>query len=386
VVIAIDAKDLCAADSSHGAGIGHYTWAIVLGLVRAAGRKHRFVIAVPSACSARDEQELTAAGNVTVIRGPSKRIPFLSRHLFLPVRLALARPDILFCPSGEAPLFWTGNTVATVHDLAVYEHPEWFEERDRGNLSRRVIFPRTVLRATRLICPSQATERSLNERFPAAQGKTSVVYEGTDARRIERLPSADKDLVLFVGTIEPRKNLTVAVRAFDAYLRRRPERAASTQFVIAGRVGWKADATLDAIREVNDAWRRVVGGDVVRLLGYVTNQEKESLLAKASVFLFPSLEEGFGLPVLEAMAAGIPVVTSERGAIPEVAGDSAMYVDPEDAEAASLALAQCLLMPDATVDFVRAGKQRAALFTWERAAAETLSILQASGTSSASTR
>jgi alpha-1,3-rhamnosyl/mannosyltransferase len=254
----------------------------------------------------------------------------------------------------------------------VYEHPEWFLERDRGNFSRRLIFPRTVKNSLKLICPSRATEASLIRRFPAAEGKTMVVYEGTEPTTVERMPLPDRDLILFVGTVEPRKNLVTAIEAFDLYLRKRQDRAPSTQFIIAGRTGWKAEETIDMVRAVNDAWRQVVGGDVIRLLGYVTDQEKESLLAKASVFLFPSLEEGFGLPVLEAMAHGVPVACSDRGSLREVASSAALLFDPTRPSEIAGAVER-LIGDEAEAARLRAaGGYRAAQFTWRATAAATL--------------
>ena len=99
------------------------------------------------------------------------QVPFFGRHLMAPLRLTLANPDVLFCPSGEMPLLWRGKAVVTVHDLSVYEHPEWFPDADRDNWSRRVIFPQSVRRASAVIAVSEATRASLVSRFPDTAGK-----------------------------------------------------------------------------------------------------------------------------------------------------------------------------------------------------------------------
>lgn len=380
MTIAIDARDICRSDGSRGAGIGHYTWEIVRAL--AAISPHPLVVAVPAAFSRRDEDVLREAGGrrqeggVKVIRVSKGKLPFVGRHVLVPLRLAFEKPDVLFCPSGEAPLGWLGKTVVTVHDLSVYEHPEWFPEGDRGNWSRRVIFPRSVARASAIVAVSESTRASLVARFPEAAGKTVVVHEGVALPAgFARAPGPD-DLVLSIGTVEPRKNYPTAIRALDAYLRRVPDRATTTRYVIAGAIGWKGDEALRAADEANAAWRAHAPDGLVKALGSVSEQEKWSLLSRASALLLPSWHEGFGLPALEAMAAGVPVIASAAGALPEVVGDAGMLVDPADADAMSLALAQCLLLPDGTKELVEEGRRRAAAFTWERAARETLDVLE----------
>jgi glycosyltransferase involved in cell wall biosynthesis len=141
-------------------------------------------------------------------------------------------------------------------------------------------------------------------------------------------------------------------------------------------MGWKTEPIVDAISATNETWRREAGREVVNHLGYVNEQEKFELYRQASCLLFPSWYEGFGLPVLEAMAAGAPVVTTARGAIAEVAGDAAMYVEPEDTEQMALAVAQCVMMPEAMGEMVAQAKNRAAEFTWERAARQTMEIIK----------
>lgn len=334
-MIAIDGTTLRARDGSPGAGIEHYTRMISSALIEAAPDRTRVV-------------------------SPIGRVPFASRHLTVPLQALLGRANVLFCPSGQIPVGWTGRAAIVVHDLAIYEHPEWFPKPGSA------LDARSIRRADVVFAVSEATRAQIGRLFPEAVDKVVVAYPGVVIPTDARQPRSD--MVLFVGTIEPRKNLVNAVAAFDAFLRMNPERAATTRFVLAGKVGWKAEPILEAVAQMNDAWRKKAGGDVVRLFGYVTEEEKSALYAQASCLFFPSLYEGFGLPALEAMAAGCPVVTSSRGALPEVCGDAAIYVDPDDVEQMSLALAQCVLLPEAMGEMVAQAKGRAAQFTWERAA------------------
>jgi glycosyltransferase involved in cell wall biosynthesis len=133
---------------------------------------------------------------------------------------------------------------------------------------------------------------------------------------------------------------------------------------------------MEVIRRVNDKWLASAGGDVIQLVGHVTESQKWSLLKHASVLMFVSWEEGFGLPLLEALAVGTPVIASNQGSLPEIAGDVAIMVEPNDIEQMSLAIAQCVLVPDGARALQEEAKQHAAEFTWERAAEATLRVIE----------
>ncbi|OGL96080.1 hypothetical protein A2348_01040 [Candidatus Uhrbacteria bacterium RIFOXYB12_FULL_58_10] len=353
--IAIDGTTLRARDGSPGAGIEQYTRMISSALV-------------------------AAAPDLIFVALPIGRLPIFSRHLSVALRAYLFGADILFCPSGQIPLGWLGRSVIVVHDLAVYEHPEWFPHKgfQHKMLDNAV---RSIRRADAIIAVSEATRDQIARLFPGVASKVRVVYPAVDVCQMAQ--TSRHETVLFVGTIEPRKNLVNAVAAFDTFLRMHPERSATARFALAGKVGWKSEEILEAIFQTNDAWRKKAGEDVVRLLGYVTEGEKQSLYAQAVCLFFPSWYEGFGLPALEAMAAGLPVIASNRGALPEVCGDAAMYVEPDDVEQMALALAQCVMLPDAMREMTAQAKNRADQFTWERAASEILDVIT---TLSASTR
>ena len=382
--IAIDGTMLCAKDGSRGAGIEHYTWSITKALLL-LGSKHEFIIVVPKILNHVRRRELQETGaKITFVSETGPRFPFLSRHAFLPLRLCLHRPDALFCPHGQIPLGWFGKSVITIHDLAIYMHPEWFPEQQ--DFSTRMVVPQSLSRAKHVIAVSQATQQQLHELDASVVGKTSVVYEGvgldeayaalSDTDETSTRFPFDRDFVLFLGTIEPRKNLLQAFLAFHAFLLERPEQATQIRFIVAGKKGWHTSEIEQELIRINHAWKDVEPNGVIQFLGPVTEQEKWQLLARASCLLYPSLDEGFGLPVLEAMGVGTPVICSNRGALPEVGGDVAVYVDPEDTEAMSFALTQCLLIPEGIRELREMGLARAAEFTWQRTASETLRILE----------
>jgi len=157
-------------------------------------------------------------------------------------------------------------------------------------------------------------------------------------------------------------------------LRQHPECVSTVRFILAGKKGWGTEEVSRLVQEVNQVWSDLAPEGVIQFLGAVTEEEKWILLARASVFVFPSFDEGFGLPVLEAMAVGTPVIASRAEAIVEVGGDAVMCVD--DVESFALAMAQCLLLPEGVKMLRKDGIDRAKEFTWERAARETLQVIE----------
>lgn len=382
--IAIDGTTLCAPDGSRGAGIEHYTWSIVSELIK-QGTKHEWFVATPPAFSEVRRRELEALGNnVTILPSFGPKMSFVTRHGLLPVRFGIRRPDVLFSPFGQIPLGWRGKSVITVHDVAIYEHPEWFP--DKQDVSTRVLVPKSLEKATHIIAVSEATKQKVEQLFPVTEGKVTTVHEGVGLEEAyEALKDADesstrfpfdRDFVFFIGTIEPRKNLVNALKAFDTFLKSRPDQAGLTRFIIAGKKGWHTQEIEQELVRVNHEWKDVEPNGVVQLLGAITEEEKWHLMARASCLLYPSWDEGFGLPLLEAMAVGTPVITSTQGSLPEVGGDAAVYVEPTDIEGMSLALTQCLLIPEGVRALREEGVKRAAAFSWKKAGAQTLNILE----------
>lgn len=170
--------------------------------------------------------------------------------------------------------------------------------------------------------------------------------------------------MLAVGTLEPRKNLP---RLVQAYARLEPELQERHPLVVVGPVGWEMGETSEALRSL---------GERCLMLGYVSDAALGELYRRAAVFCYPSLGEGFGLPVLEAMAAGAPVLTSDLSSLPEVGGDAAEYVDPLDVGAIAQGLRRLLLSPERRAELSELGRRRAAQFSWERTAALTLAALE----------
>ena len=279
------------------------------------------------------------------------------------------RPDVWHGPHYTLPLRVDVPTVVTVHDLTFFDHPEW-HERSKVAYFQRMIRA-SVARATVAVCVSEYTKSRLNA-ICGRDGAVVVIPHGVDH---ERFTPADHDqarddaalsehgitppYIAFSGTIEPRKDVPTLVRAFARIAGTHPD----LRLVLAGNDGWGATAARDAI---------VSSGVSTRILrpGYLGNDVVAALFRRAEAVAYPSLEEGFGLPALEALASGTPLVSTRGSAVEEVVGDAALLVEPRDD--AGLAVALATVLDDrATAERLRvAGPKRAAEYTWERSVAQ----------------
>ncbi len=381
--VLIDGTTLCGKDGGVGAGIERYTWSLTEALTELAPEVEFGLLVPPELTQQRINALIGQKKNIRVLKQLGPRVPFLTRHLLTPLQMLLFRPTVAFFPSGQMPLSWRGKSVVTIHDVLIYQHPEWFPAEQRQAFSTRITVPVSIERAEKIIAVSRATEEGLHKLFPVTQQKTEVVHEGVAPQHVEhsaytqeRFPF-DRDYVFFVGTIEPRKNLVNAVQAFHAFLESRPELAGSVRFIVAGKRGWLTKEVEEMVIHVNRQWQQYEQNGVIQFLGPVTEEEKWHLLTRASCLFFPSHDEGFGLPILEAMSVGTPVITSNKGALPEVGGDAAIYVEPDDLEGMVFALTQCLLVPEGVEHLRKEGLERAKTFTWKETARKTLSILKA---------
>jgi glycosyltransferase involved in cell wall biosynthesis len=258
------------------------------------------------------------------------------------------------------------RVVVTVHDLAFATMPELCrpETRAYGPLLRRALARGAVVHAV-----SDYVSEALREHFEVPDDRVTRIYEGAapmmgagDAAAGQRLAGAAR-YVLAIGTIEPRKNLPCLVRAFDSAALEHSD----TLLVVAGPDGWGTSAFDAAVAATSNPER-------VRRLGYVSDQQRADLLAGAAALAYPSLDEGFGHPPLEAMAAGVPVVAARAGALPEVTGDAAVLVDPTDVGAIADALARVLDDDALRAELIARGRVRVDAFPWSRCVGELVTL------------
>jgi glycosyltransferase involved in cell wall biosynthesis len=394
--IGIDASRIAVAART---GTEHYTYELLAALAR-RDRRTRYTLYCNQPLAA-----LPPLGANFVLR----RIPFprLWTHIRLSAELLARAPEVLFVPAHVlplgAPLRRSTRTVVTIHDLGYLRFPEAHTRAHRLYLRLSTLW--SARAATQLIAVSSATRDDLMRLARVPATKITVVHHGLSERFrpvedpaaitavLERYGLGDKETrrqgdketrrqgdteapfayLLYVGTVQPRKNLARLIESFAQLLQATDGNLQSAicnlQLVIAGKRGWLTEAIERRAVELGIAER-------VRFTGYVADEDLPALLGGALAFIFPSLYEGFGMPVLEAMACGAPVLTSNSSSLPEVAGDAALLVDPEDTAALAEGLARLATDAGLRADLRMRGLARAAAFTWDRCAEETLAVLR----------
>jgi len=316
---------------------------------------------------------------------PITHLPFHDKWLMriwhrarlpLPVELITGRIDLFHSPDFTLPPTLPGTrTLLTVHDLSFIQDPDSADERLRAYLDK--VVPRSVRRADHILADSQATKEDLIDLWQTPAAKITVIYCGvepcfrpvTDPAALAavraRYQLSDGAFILSVSTLQPRKNYRRLIQAFAPLAGRYPDLA----LVIAGGKGWGYDEILAEPERLGIAKR-------VRFPGFVADADLPALYSAAAVFAYPSLYEGFGLPVLEAMACEAPVIASNRPSLPEVTGDAGLQVDPLEVDGWTAGMERLLTDTALRVDLIAKGKAQAGHFTWEKAAEQLLATYE----------
>ncbi|MGN6451365.1 MAG: glycosyltransferase family 4 protein, partial [Brucella intermedia] len=306
-------------------GIGRYVLEMCRHLVV---KGHEVVLYLPEKPSIPLPEWPGVTVRVSNYRGAVRRL--IWGQMVLP-RLAMADSlDIFWGPAHRLPFFLDQHIprVVTIHDLVWMDAP--FTMRFQTWIGERILMKPAIYEADRLVTVSRATAEAVKLAFPKVPGKIRVVQPGINARggnfaketfvAFAAMHRIDRSYALFVGTLEPRKNL---LRLLQAYSRLPMKVRENLILVIAGGQGWRLGNLTALIKQLGTE-------STVRLIGYVTDDELAGLYANARFLVMPSLYEGFGFPIIEANAMGIPVLTSNTSSMPEVAGDAALLVDPHD--------------------------------------------------------
>ncbi len=364
---------------SQRAGIGRYTRELVSALVRKDKSTEYLLFS-----ASQPSWDLLASRMPPDSNVRYKQSLFNERWLYriwyrlrlpVPVQLFTGHIDLFYSPDFVLPPVRNDiPTVLTVHDLSFVHYPETFTPSLRKYLNQ--VVPKSVRSATHVLADSQTTKEDISNIWQIDEKKITVLYSGVD--RSFRPPSDNENLVnvrnkydlgdepyiFSVSTIQPRKNYQMLIRAFKDVANDFPHR-----LIIAGGKGWLYDETL---AEVNAQGL----DDRVRFVGFVDDEDLPALYSDATLFVFPSLYEGFGLPVLEAMACGVPVVVSNASCLPEVAGEAALLLPPQDQQAWTTAIRDLLDDPSRRAQMVASGFLRARQYKWNRAAEKLSGLLQ----------
>jgi glycosyltransferase involved in cell wall biosynthesis len=352
------------------AGIGRYSVNLVMNLAEQLPRDSLWVF-LP-----RDAQRRWGDGVHEL------RAPFLTPNVYLralweqsvvPVQSARFGIDLYHSPSFVMPLLVSGPAVVTIHDLFYLDSSL---HRRRNQLYLSVMTHLALQRASAIVAASEYTKRALLARYPHTAGRVHVIYVGVD-RALRRPSRAELDAfrvraglggpyVLSVGTLEPRKNLVRLIAAFERLL---DHGDVPHHLVLAGASGWLTGALDKALH--GSRWRQRI-----HCLGHVDDHDLACWYAAADLFAYPSLKEGFGVPPLEAMTLGTPVVTSNTTSLPEVVGDAALTIDPYDVEALAGAMLAVIRDRDLAEHLRQAGLCRARRFDWRETARQHIAVYE----------
>jgi len=279
--------------------------------------------------------------------------------------MALIDCDVMFAPNYFLPRLLGAiarRRVITVHDLTYKRHPELLQKETLHNL--QVHMPREIAAADAIICVSESTRDDLLRSYEVDPRRVFAIHSGVSiaAGGGGATPNLPDRYILFVSTIEPRKNLRVLLDAFERLKKRG---AYDGELVVVGRMGWKSDDLIPRLRS----------RDVLHL-DYLPPNELASVYRKAEIFVFPSIYEGFGFPLLEAMASGVPSIAARSSSLPEVGADAALYFDPSNARELEGAIEQLLKDRGLCEELIARGKRRVAEFRWDVTAEQTLTVMR----------
>lgn len=352
-------------------GIGSYTYNLTRNLLRIDNENEYVLIH-------RYQTDNPIYREADEIIIPFPRIPLretIGNNILLPFKLRKYKLDIIHDPSQISPFLFNPSPkkVLTIHDLT----PILFPETHGGihTFLQNNILPRSLKRVDSIIAVSNSTKNDIISYFKIAEARVKVIYNGVDEifqvlhedemEDVKEKYEIKHPFILYVGTLEPRKNIPTLLRAF--YLLKK--KGIQHRLVIAGGKGWKYKSVYKTVNELN------LQKEVI-FTGYIPSEDLPKIYNAADLFIYPSLYEGFGLPPLEAMACGTPVITSNTSSLPEVVGDAGILVDPLDVKKIADVMYKVLNNMDVRDRMVKRGLERAKMFSWEKCAEETLGVYE----------
>jgi glycosyltransferase involved in cell wall biosynthesis len=384
--IGVDIRTLMDREYS---GVSWYTLDLLTEILR-QGKQNEYILYYNSGHDVSGRLPLFKDGNVKIVstRFPNKFFNYFLQKLCRWPKLDVIANHLAFPHSqggtkGGLDIFWQphlnfssfskgAKKILTIHDLSFLVYPEYFSWRK--NIWHYLLDVRRLITAADIIIAiSESTKRDLIRFFPQIENKIKVVYSGV-GREFRKIAAANEKLleikkkyglgekfILSLGTAEPRKNAAGLIRAFDR------ADLSGWELVLVGASGWKNKAFHQALKAAKNK-------DKIKLLGYVDKDDRPYLYNAAKIFAYPSFYEGFGLPVLEAMACGTPVITSSVSSLPEITGDAALLVDPNNEEELVIVLQQLAISEQVRKAYSAKGLEQAKQFSWKKTAEEYFNI------------
>lgn len=359
MIIGVDGNE---ANVEHKVGVSVYTFELLHYFKKHASKEVSFIIYLRF----KPLEEMPTENDYFVykiIKGS-----FMWSQIFFPFYLFThKKPSVLFCPAHYTPRFSSVKTVVAVHDLAYYYFPDEFLKKDLFQLKNWTKY--SIDKSKKVIAVSKTTKKDILRFYETPESKIDVIYNGfRHEKHDSKFQSSNqktRDYFLYVGTIQPRKNISLLIEAFSLFLREYPD----YDLYIVGKKGWLYDSVFQKVKELGIE-------EHVIFTGYVDDKTLDYYYRNALCFVFPSLYEGFGIPILEAMDRNCPVISSFSSSLPEVGGEACLYFDPKNPKGIVDDMKEILLNDSLRKDLVKKGRDRVQLFSWELCGEQTLQLLK----------
>jgi len=364
LVIGIDGNE---ANQQNRVGVGQFAYNVIDQLEK-IDRNNSYTIYLKDKPLSDLPKE--RSGWKYLVFGPSK----LWTQLALPFKLFTQKEkiDIFYSPSHYAPRFSPVPTIISVMDLWHHRHPEQFNKKDLYQLTKWESY--SVKQASHIITISEFTKREIIKFYGLSEKKITVAYPGFERfnlkdnegviKEIRERWKIEGDYLLYLGTLQPKKNLVRLIEAFNIL-----NTKYKIQLLIAGKKGWLYEKIFELVKEMRLE-------EKVIFPGFISEEEKPYLIAGAKAFILPSFYEGFGIPVLEAMSLGVPVIASKEGSLPEAGGKAVTYCDPYSVESMSEAIRKVLDLNEKQRDeIIKEGKRQTEKFSWQKCAQKVLEVV-----------
>ncbi len=375
--IGIDARSILSPEKGEAIGVGHYTYQLIRNLLE-IDKNNQYVLFFDWRAREKDIKKFSKP-NVKIKYFPfsdyAKYLPGAYNEILVTATLAKEELDILHATSSlsRVPIGYRGKLLVTFHDLGVFKVPETYPKIKKERI--KTVISMMAKKADKIITVSESLTKDLEEILKIKPEKMEVIYSGLDKRFFERSNISQEKIcqkydlgekyILFLGTLEPSKNITRLLEAFSIFSK--SDKGKGYKLVLAGKKGWLSSEYAQIAQDFNLS-KKVI------FPGYIIGDELVPLFEGAQFFVMPSLYEGFGTTVLEALATGTPAIVSHVSSIPEIAGESVRYVNPMDTKEIAGAMIDFSKTSNLRDNFSQKAKERAHQFDWGKCARETLEV------------